>query len=84
MAQQRAELIRGCSCHGGPGLGEALRRDRLPSQGATASRPLGMAYIEPSTLPPQRPRRSHTLVWNFPTTGLTRVEEWRLGDLYAL
>ena len=31
-------------------LGEVLRRDRLPGQGATASRPWGMAYIAPSAL----------------------------------
>ena len=41
-------------------LQEALRWDRtptviqIPGQGATASRPLGMAYIEPSALPLQR------------------------------
>ena len=34
-------------------LGGVLRRDRLQAQGAAASRPWGVAYIAPSTLPPR-------------------------------
>jgi hypothetical protein len=50
---QRADLIRRLLApQQSP---EVLRRDRTLGQGATASRPLGMAYIDTSTLPPQQP-----------------------------
>ncbi len=46
----RAELIRGLLAPRQSGLGEVLRRDRTLGQGATASRPWGVAYIAPSAL----------------------------------
>jgi hypothetical protein len=49
-----------------------------------ASRPLGMAYIEPSTRAAAAPLTvAHIGYWNLPTTGLTYAQERRLVELYA-